>query len=288
MSCVTRFFILFSLIWCHGFAQAQAQAQAQANETGTIGVVLLHGKQGHTPRDTTLTPIASAMSKAGMLVVTPEMAWSFKRLMDKPWSMAVDEIKSHIHALRTQGASRIVLAGQSLGSPAILAYASKYDDIDALALISPGHTPKFFYEGIPFAPFRIWTLKNEVDRARDLVQQGQGDRSEPFFDINQGGTFRVWATPHIFLSYMAADSEAEMSLTALKIPSRVPVLWLIGKKDLLIREGSAYVFDKLPTNPRSKYLEVEGGHFDAGGINAALIVQWIQDVLAHPLRQNLQ
>lgn len=271
----TRFFILFSLFLCHGLAQSQTTTK----ESEKIGVVLLHGKQGHTPRDTTLTQISSAMTKSGMLVVTPEMAWSFKRLMDKPWPKAVDEIKSHVESLKAQGAKRIVLAGQSLGSPAIMAYAAKNDDIDALALISPGHTPKFFYEGIPFAPFRIWTLKNEVDRARDLVQQGQGDRSEPFQDINVGGTFRVWATPQIFLSYMAPESEAEMSLTASKIPAHIPVLWLIGKKDLLIKEGSAYVFEKLPANTRSKYMEVEGGHFDAGGLNADLIVQWIHGAL---------
>ena len=78
---------------------------------------------------------------------------------------------------------------------------------------------------------------------------------------------------------MAPDSDAEMSLTAPKIQSRVPVLWLMGKKDVLVSQGSAYVFEKLPTNPKSKYIEVEGGHFDAGGKNAALIVKWLQEVL---------
>ena len=88
-----------------------------------------------------------------------------------------------------------------------------------------------------------------------------------------------WATPNIFLSYMAPDSDAEMSLTAPRIPQRLPVLWLIGKKDLLVSQGSAYVYDKLPLNPKSKYMEVDGGHFDAGGRNANLIVSWIQEAL---------
>ena len=260
--------------------QGLAQGQTSGSEAPSVGVVLLHGKQGHTPRDNTLTQITSAMSSAGMRVVTPEMAWSFKRLMDKTWSSAVDEINQHIQTLKAQGVKRIVLAGQSLGSPAALSYAAKYDDLDALVLISPGHTPKFFYEGIPFAPMRIWVLKNEVDRAKDLAQQGKGDQPTPFQDINVGGTFTVWTTPNIFLSYMAPDSDAEMSLTAPKIQPRVPVLWLMGKRDFLVSQGSAYVFEKLPKNSKSKYIEVEGGHFDAGGKNAALIVDWIQEVLA--------
>ena len=261
------------------FAQGVAQGQSAGSDTSAIGVVLLHGKQGHTPRDTTLTQVTSAMTSADMRVVTPEMAWSFRRLMDKPWSLAVDEIKQHIQALKEQGAKRVVLAGQSLGSPAVLSYAANNDDFDALVLISPGHTPKFFYEGIPFAPTRVWTLKSEVDRAKDLSRQGRGDQSVAFQDINVGGTFTVWATPDIFLSYMSPDSDAEMSLTAPKIPSRVPVLWLMGKKDLLVSQGRGYVFDKLPSNPKSKYVEVDGGHFDAGGKNAALIVRWIQEAL---------
>ena len=256
-----------------------SNAQSSDGTSSVIGVVLLHGKQGHTPQDTTLRQIFSALTAAGMKVVQPEMAWSFNRLMDRPWDQAVGEIKQHIEALRSQGATRIVLAGQSLGSPAVLSYAANNEDFDALALISPGHTPKFFYEGIPFAPRRVWVLKNEVDRAKDLVRAGRGAQREPFQDINAGGTFTVWATPDIFLSYMAPDSDAEMSQTAPKIPPRVPVLWLMGRKDLLIAEGSTYVFEKLPFNPKSRYVEVEGGHFDAGGRNAALIVRWIQEAV---------
>ncbi len=274
-----RFFLWLAVVLQVVGLHRTAFSQVAGSEPSTIGVVLLHGKQGHTARDTTLTYIDSAMTAAGMRVVTPEMAWSFRRLMDKPWSQAVDEIKLHVQALRAQGVKRIVLAGQSLGSPAVLSYAATHDDVDALVLISPGHTPRYFYEGIPFAPTRVWVLKNEVDRARDLVQKGQGHQPVQFRDINVGGTFTVSVTPNIFLSYMDPDSDAEMSLTAPKISSRVPVLWLMGKRDLLVSQGSAYVFDKLPANPKSKYAEVEGGHFDAGGRNAALIVNWIQDVL---------
>ncbi|MFM8677978.1 MAG: alpha/beta fold hydrolase, partial [Burkholderiaceae bacterium] len=246
-------------------------------------VVLLHGKQGHGPRDMTLTRVGGAMQSAGMLVIRPEMAWSWNRLMDKHWSDAVDEIKVHIEALRARGAQRIVLAGQSLGSPAILAFAAKYHDAaDALVLISPGHTPKYFYEGIPFAPIRNWTVRKEVDRARSLVAEGKGDQRMPFSDINQGSSGTMWATPNVYLSYQAPDSEAEMSLTAPRISPRAPVLWLMGKSDYLAREGRAYVFDRLPANPKSQYLEVEGGHFDAGNRNADAIVNWIKEAVTLP------
>lgn len=258
-------------------------AQTISSGSPVIGVVLLHGKQGHTQYDSTLTRVGGAMQSAGMLVIRPEMAWSWNRLMDKHWSDAVDEIKVHIEALRARGAQRIVLAGQSLGSPAILAFAAKYHDAaDALVLISPGHTPKYFYEGIPFAPIRIWTIRKEVDRARGLVAEGKGDQKMPFSDINQGSSGTMWATPNIYLSYQAPDSEAEMSLTAPRISPRAPVLWLMGKSDYLAREGRAYVFDRLPSNPKSQYLEVEGGHFDAGNRNAGVIVNWIKEALTPP------
>jgi hypothetical protein len=104
----------------------------------------------------------------------------------------------------------------------------------------------------------------------------------PFSDINQGSSGTMWATPNIYLSYQAPDSEAEMSLTAPRISPRAPVLWLMGKSDYLAREGRAYVFDRLPSNPKSQYLEVEGGHFDAGNRNADVIVNWIKEALTPP------
>ncbi|MEY4713049.1 MAG: hypothetical protein RIS88_2499 [Pseudomonadota bacterium] len=269
---------LLILLWL--VAVLPAQVAASPTEGEKIGVVLLHGKQGHTPRDQTLTQVAAAMSAAGMIVIAPEMAWSFNRLMDRHWSQAIDEIKTHVEQLKLRGAQRIVLAGQSLGSPAVMSYAARYGAVDALALISPGHTPRYFYEGIPFAPRRIWVLKESVDKARDLKHKGLGSQRTSFLDINVGGTFTVWASPDIFLSYMDPDSDAEMSTTAPKIPAQTPVLWLMGKKDFLVAEGKAYVYDKLPINPKSKYIEVEGGHFDAGGKNADLIVQWIKHALA--------
>jgi len=56
----------------------------------------------------------------------------------------------------------------------------------------------------------------------------------------------------------------------------------MGKSDYLAREGRAYVFDRLPSNPKSQYLEVEGGHFDAGNRNADVIVNWIKEALTPP------
>ncbi|MFM7284981.1 MAG: hypothetical protein ACKO2B_08070, partial [Betaproteobacteria bacterium] len=81
-------------------------AQTTSSGPPVIGVVLLHGKQGHTQYDSTLTRVGGAMQSAGMLVIRPEMAWSWNRLMDKHWSDAVDEIKVHIEALRARGAQR--------------------------------------------------------------------------------------------------------------------------------------------------------------------------------------
>ena len=94
---------MINRFWCILFGWAlglSTQAMAAPNEEIKIGVVLLHGKQGYTPRDQTLTQLVNAMNSAGMMVVTPEMAWSARRLMDRNWMQAVDEIKSHIDVLK--------------------------------------------------------------------------------------------------------------------------------------------------------------------------------------------
>jgi hypothetical protein len=56
----------------------------------------------------------------------------------------------------------------------------------------------------------------------------------------------------------------------------VPVLWVIGDKDYLIKEGRQYVFDKLPANPKSQYLEVSANHLTTPSVASDQIVNWVK------------
>src|SRR5208337_5222980 len=78
----------------------------------TVGVVLLHGKDG-TPGN--VSGLADALKKNGFAVTTPEMPYSKYRNFDKAYEETVPEIDKAVAELKKQGARRIFIAGHSLG-----------------------------------------------------------------------------------------------------------------------------------------------------------------------------
>lgn len=245
-----------------------------------IGVVLMHGKQGGGSRDSSLDSLHRKMQEAGMVVIKPEMPWSFNRYIDGDWSLAMYEIHVHVQKLQEMGAAKIALVGHSLGSPAALSYAAQHPDkVHALGLLAPGHVPYYYSQCIPYSPIRMCAVKDGVERAQKEIEAGNADKKQPQTDINQGRTNVVWMTPKNYLSYFAPASDAEMAVVAPKVPANVPVLWVIGDKDYLIREGRSYVFDKLPANKKSQYLEVSGNHMSTPAVAADQVVNWLKSVV---------
>lgn len=247
---------------------------AQANDK--IGVVLMHGKQGGGQRDTSLDSLHKKLHEAGMLVIKPEMPWSFNRFIDGNWDLAMNEIKAHVEKVKQSGATKVVLIGHSLGSPAAMSYAARHADVAAIVLLAPGHVPYYFSLCVPYSPIKLCAVKEGVEYARKEVGLGNADKKQPLTDINQGRRNVVWMTPNDYLSYFEPTSDAEMAVTALKISARIPVLWVIGDGDSLIREGRKYVFDKLPSNSKSQYLEVSANHLTTPAVASDQIVQWIK------------
>ncbi len=245
-----------------------------------IGVVLMHGKQGGGSRDNSLEALHRKMQEAGMVVIKPEMPWSFNRYIDGDWNLAMSEIHVHVQKLQEMGAAKIALVGHSLGSPAALSYAARYPDkVHALGLLAPGHVPYYYSQCIPYSPLRMCGVKDGVERARKEIEAGNADKKQPQTDINQGRTNAVWMTPRDYLSYFDPASDAEMAVVAPKIPANVPVLWVIGDKDYLIREGRQYVFEKLPANNKSQYLEVAGNHMSTPAAAADQVVNWLKSAV---------
>ncbi len=242
-----------------------------------IGVVLMHGKQGGGPRDSSLDALYRKMQDAGMLVIKPEMPWSANRYIEGGWDQAMSEIHTHVQKLQAMGAARIALVGHSLGSPAALSYAARHPGaVHAVGLLAPGHVPYYYSQCIPYSPVRMCGVRDGVDRARKAIESGQAQTKQSQADINQGRSNVVWMTPRDYLSYFDPVSDAEMAITAPKIPAHVPVLWVIGDKDYLIKEGRQYVFDKLPANPKSQYLEVSANHLTTPSVASDQIVNWVK------------
>ena len=104
-----------------------------------VGVVLMHGKWG-SPQS--MLPLARDLESRSYRVSNAEMAWSGRRLYDVSYPAALKEIEQQIRHLRANGARRVVVAGQSMGANAAVAYASSGFALDGLVILSPGHFPE--------------------------------------------------------------------------------------------------------------------------------------------------
>jgi pimeloyl-ACP methyl ester carboxylesterase len=258
-----------------GVSLALAATPLSACAQERIGVLMLHGKNPGSNMDPNFSPMKGVFEKQSWLAVYPDMPWSRFRYLDGHLDQAMAEIAGHVKGLREKGATKIVVAGHSIGVPMAMAYAARGGDVDALVQLAPGHIPYAYYTQPNLKPVR-----DSVDAARELVKAGKGDSKERFTDINQGRQITVVTTAKDFLSYFDPTSDADMSVSAPRIPARVPVMVAIGEKDPFFKSAKTYYFNRLPENPKNKYLEVPGGHLDTPKEASDEVVGWIKAVLA--------
>lgn len=261
---------LFGLLLVVALAVLASPSQAQDK----IGVLMLHGKNPGSSQDPHFGKLKPAFEKAGMLVLLPDMPWSRGRYIDGHWDKAMAEMAIHVTSLRSQGATKIVLVGHSLGVPAAMSFAARGGDVQALVLLAPGHVPKTYYN-----PQSVRVVRESIDEARALVAAGKGDSRERFNDINQGRQQIVVATAKDYLSYFDPESDAEMGVTAPRIPVGTPVLTVVGDEDYMFTRARAYFADKLPAHPKSQYLEVKANHLSTPAVASDAVLAWIKAVL---------
>ncbi len=216
---------------------------------------MLHGKSPGSSQDPSMGQLKTNLEREGWIALLPDMPWSRLRYIDGNWDKAMGEVASHVAALRAQGATKVVVIGHSLGVPAAMSHAARGGDAQALVLLAPGHVPVSYYN-IP----QLKAVRESVDEARALVAAGKGDSTQRFTDINQGKQQNLVMTPNNFLSYFDPASDAEMSVTAPRVPATTPVMVVVGQEDSMFTRARGYFADKLPTNPKSAYVEVKGGH----------------------------
>jgi pimeloyl-ACP methyl ester carboxylesterase len=252
---------------------ALTSTPASANER--IGVLMLHGKNPGSNQDSSFSPLKTTFEQQGWLTAFPDMPWSRTRYLDGNWDKAMAETASHVKSLRDQGATKIIIVGHSIGTPVALSHAARGGDADALVLLAPGHIPYGYYNNPSFK-----VVRDSVDEARKLVADGKGDSKERFSDINQGRQLNVITTAKDYLSYFDPASDADMSVTGPRVPAKVAVFTAIGEKDPLFKNVRRYYVDKLPPNPKNKYLEVSGGHLDTPRVAGEEVVKWIKMAVA--------
>jgi pimeloyl-ACP methyl ester carboxylesterase len=233
-------------------------------------VVLLHGNGG-SPGGLT-GPLEITLESAGASVVSPLMPWHGSRGRPEGYTegvpQALGRIDRAIAQLRSRDASRIVLAGQSLGANIALAYAAKRGKgLAGVIVMAPGHTPEL--------PGFMRLVQAGVARARELVASGRGDGIVMLPDINQGDTFQVEAKPAAYLSFFDPEGAAVMPRNAAALPA-LPLLWVIGRSDPLFSHGEGYAYALAPKHGKSRYAVVEAGHRDTPTAARQIVVDWLR------------
>jgi pimeloyl-ACP methyl ester carboxylesterase len=242
-----------------------AAAQALAG----YGIVLLHGKGGQPGGN--IASLATALEAEGAAVVMPKMAWAGAQgrpeKYDVSYEQALAPIKAAVDQLKAR-ASKVLVAGQSLGANAAIGYAARHGaGLAGVIALAAGHTPER-------AGFRD-RFASEVARAKQLVASGRGGALETFADTNQGNTFQVRATPSAYLSFFDPSGPAVIPRNA-KAMLSLPLLWVIGRRDRLAQAGRGYAFDLAPKHPKSSYLEIDADHVGTPTAARREVIAWLK------------
>jgi pimeloyl-ACP methyl ester carboxylesterase len=258
-------FLLF-IGMCVGWPSAAVHAQALKG----IGVVMMHGKGG-APGGLT-GPLEAALSSGGAAVVAPRMPWHGSRGRPEGYTeshqQALGKIDRAVAELKSRGASRIVVAGQSFGANMALAYAAKRGKgLAGVIVMAPGHTPEL--------PGFMRLVQPGVAKARELVAAGRGDTVVSLPDINQGATFQVPAKAAAYLSFFDPDGPAVMPRNAAAMPS-LPLLWVIGRSDPLFSRGESYAYARAPKHAKSRYVIVDADHRNTPTAARQAVIDWLK------------
>ncbi|HEY1721376.1 MAG TPA: alpha/beta hydrolase [Magnetospirillaceae bacterium] len=250
----------------------------QASAADKIGIVLMHGLQGSPLK--VINGLASTLRDAGYLVETPEMCWSRARVFDRTLPDCLKDVDAAVAKLKQQGATAIVVGGESLGGDSSIAYGAMRDDVKGIIGLAPAGDPQLLLSGSKGKKAEnAEEVSASIAKAQDLVAKGKGDENGFFVDINQGRTFSVSTSANIYLSFLGPDSLARMRTTVPKL--KAPILWVAGTADPSQASGRSYAFDKAPANPLNRYVNVDADHLGTPDAARETVLAWLKELAAH-------
>jgi pimeloyl-ACP methyl ester carboxylesterase len=232
-------------------------AHAQAK----IGVVVLHGKQG-----TPMQSFVAALEAAGFPASSPELPWSNRRIYDRTYDQALEEVDAAVEELKKRGAANVVIVGQSMGAGAALRFAATRAGLAGVVVMAPGHRVDVPAFGNRFA--------EDVARARRMISAGRADDLETFQDFN-ADAFNVKASARIYLSMFDPEGAAAFSKNAVLLKPGTPLLWIVGRRDFGFSAGEGYAFARAPSHPASRYVVVDAGHTDTPRNALPIVIDWL-------------
>ena len=244
---------------CVPSTQSSTPPTASPPAAEPLGIVLMHGKKG-PPRY--LADTKAALEMQGYLVSTPEMCWSDKRQYDRLYADCLTEIDRAVADLRQRGARSIVLAGHSLGGTAAVAYGASHADIAGVIGFSAGDA---FFGPASQLP--------DIARAQSLVDQGRGDVAGDFGDIRPSGSTSMRTTAAHFLSFVALPADQKLPANVARL--RVPLLMIVGTRDVATMQYVARAYDKAPKFALNRYVEVNADHNGTLTVGMKPALDWL-------------
>ena len=160
-----------------------------------------------------------------------------------------------------------VVAGQSLGANAALAYGARHGGLKGVIVLAPSHLAEL----LPNRP----VIASSIKRARELIAAGHGESRSDFSDVNDGRTSTVTTTPKIYLSFFGEASSAVMPVNAARL--KAPLLLVVGNQDPSQR-GPSYIFDKAPPNPLNRYVTVNSDHLGTPRAARDVVLKWLGEL----------
>jgi esterase/lipase len=246
---------------------AGGNAYADNVRTETLGVVLMHGKQGSPAQ---LQGLADAIAEAGFPTERPDMCWSRARIYDKTYLDCLGDADAAVARLKARGATAIVILGMSLGGNAALAYGARRQGLAGVIALAPAHAVEFLRKNPRIA--------HSVAQAEAMAAAGEGDRKAMFADVNTGAEFEVDTTANIYLSFFGPTSPAMMPDNAEHL--KAPLLVVSGNADSTQR-SIPYVFARAPDNPRNQRVTVFADHRGTPAAAREIVLKWLHALAAN-------
>lgn len=235
-----------------------------------VGVLLMHGKWSTSLPKSPIGKLSNSLKQKGFIVLAPDMPWSRTRWYDKTFDESMTEIDERVEELRKKGATKIVVGGHSMGANAALGYGARREGLSGILAIAPGHVPEI--KGFQNL------MDNDWIRAKEMVEAGNGKQKGKFSDFNQGKKKKKKIRAEVYLSWFDPKGPASMPVNTANLKPGTPLLWIIGKKDLMFDKGENYAFNKAPSNPKNAYIVVKGGHKDTLQAGKAEIINWLNSL----------
>ncbi|WP_332815823.1 alpha/beta hydrolase [Ramlibacter sp.] len=241
-----------------------AQPTAVADPAHRIGIVLLHGI-GATGES--MAALAARLRQPGWRVLTPDLPYGGPRAFSRPVAAAERTVQDALESLRRDGATRLVVAGFSLGG-FFAAHMAGRVPVDALVAIAPNG-------GSDMKP-----LADQLARARERIAAGRGDEPMVLQDSDVVSPARYdlpHAVPSAYVSWF--DPEGAMNWRAVwrRLRPGTPVLLAVPTRDLAnLRKVKRELWEGLPPHPANRLYEPRADHLGAPMACADEAVRWIR------------